>query len=137
MSRANQAKRQRDKRAKARARGLHEAKGARNAQAKVDAAKGLVTYQRAKSDNGQRIQDLMVRAGWDPNEYKDCVVIISDRLIDWMDSYTITDNDGKPLGPTDALLVHKSKLHGMIPDRIADLFWHKGTHTRVVKAGPQ
>lgn len=136
MSKANRDKRKRDKHSKGRAKGLREAKAAREAQAKEAAAKGRPTYVRAASPNGKSIQELMIRAGWDPSGYKDCVVIISTRLIDWMDSYNITDKEGKPLGPDHALLVHKSKLHGMIPDKMADLFWSRKMGKRVVKAGP-
>lgn len=131
MSKITKDKRKRAKREKARQKGLADAAKTRKAQTRT-----RPSFQVAKSQNGARIQALMIRAKWDPAEYKDCVVIINDRLIDWMDSYELTDNEGKPLGPSQALLVHKSKLHGVIPDRIADLFWHRGTNTRVVKTGP-
>jgi hypothetical protein len=94
-------------------------------------------YKQARTPNGQRIQRLLVRTGWPPSQYKDYVVVFGTTLLDWKDRYTVTTTDGKPVGSGEMMLVHKSKLHGMIPRRIADRFWHQATGTRVVKAGPR
>lgn len=107
------------------------------AKAKEPKINGAPKYKRAKTANGQRIQSMLLSLGWDPGRYKDYVVIFGTVLLDWKDRYEATRTDGSPLTTNQILAVHKSKLHGMIPDKIASLFWHKSTGTRVVKAGPR
>lgn len=131
MSRAARDKRKRDKRERGRERGLATADKARKAQ------KGGPRFKMAKTANGQRIQQMLIRVGWNPADYKDYVVIIGTRLIDWADSYNVTNNEGKPVREgSEAIVLHKSKLHEAIPERVADLFWNKRLGTRVIKDGP-
>lgn len=124
-------KRKRDKRARGRAKGLAKAKKARDVAAKPQ-------YKKAKTDNGRRIQQMLIKVGWPVADYKDYVALFGTTLLDWKDRFTCTNTDGQPFNPDGRiLLIHKSKLHGTVPDQLADQMWHPKLNCRVVKAGPQ
>lgn len=97
-------------------------------------------FKRAKTRNGQAIQDLAVSRKWNPARYKDYLIILGTVIMDWKDRYRIevtgasTDALKVPMRP---ILLHKNRAHEVLPIEIADRVWHRHAGCRVQKAGPR
>jgi len=94
--------------------------------------RGHRTYPTA---NAKMIGELM-KAKKVRGNFKDYVIIVGDRLIDWDGSYQIRfegeDADKKPSG---LALLHKRVLDMYIGPELAKQFWNSKTKTRKVKEG--
>ena len=95
-------------------------------------------YTPSKTENGRTIQKLLRAKKMDPRAFKDWVILTPGRMLEWMGSYDITSTEGKPLalGEDTLALIHKRELHGLVPDLIADRFWHRTLKRRVQRKGP-
>ena len=110
-----------------------KSKAARKIAAKVY-AKRKAEHQRVlrsiPTHNAKIIVDLLVsnRVG-KPSDFKNYVIITGNRLVDWagsQDMYRV--EDGKEvgrLGFNGVAIVHKRKLHNIIGDDAADVFWSR------------
>ena len=81
--------------------------------------------------NGKLIQDLMV-AREVKGDYRDFVMIVGARLVDWLGSWDIFNGQGEPVGFEGVLLVHKSKLDTVVDEKFAVKFWDKKLKRRVI-----
>lgn len=75
------------------------------------------------TSNAKMICELMESEGVKGN-YKDYVVIVRDQMMDWAGEYELKMKDGKRVGSEEILLIHKRKLHNIIGDEAAKVFWH-------------
>jgi hypothetical protein len=78
--------------------------------------------------NAKMIYDLM-KEKKARGKYKDHVIIVGSRIIDWLDTYemAITNEFGvKSYGVDGIALVHKSKLSKLIGEEAAKKFWDGG-----------
>lgn len=75
--------------------------------------------------NAKMIHDLMVseKVG---GHYKDYVVLVGKRLVDWQGSYDMVREDGKTVGVNGMALIHKSRLVPIIGKELAKHFWRSG-----------
>jgi len=83
--------------------------------------------------NACRIHGVM-KARKLKGKYKDHVIIVGSRLIDWLGSYEIRvdDEDGlKRYGVDGMALIHKSKLKNIIGEEVASKFWKNGMRTNL------
>lgn len=81
---------------------------------------------RANSPNAKIIHNLMISEKVN-GDFKDYVVLVGKRLVDWQGSYDmIREADGKSVGVDGMALVHKSKLAPVIGDELAKHFWRPG-----------
>jgi hypothetical protein len=79
--------------------------------------------KRPQTPNGQLIQDLIDKAQV-KGFYKDFVVIVGRRLVDWTGSWDMYGSDGQSIGIEGVKLLHKSKLKGLIEGPLLDKLWH-------------
>lgn len=102
-------------------------------------------YALSKTQNGRDIQKMLVNAGKDPRDYKDWVVLMANRMIEWLGSYQITPQSQASVtveqpvsGQVDfgVMLVHKSELHKFIGE-LSDKWWHRKLGRRVQQKGPR
>jgi hypothetical protein len=63
--------------------------------------------------------------------YKDYVLIASNRLIDWTDSWDMYNEQSNTVGVDGVRLVHKNSVHKFIGPKFAERFWNKTTNKRV------
>lgn len=85
------------------------------------------------TDNARKIHDIMKSRNV-RGKYKDYVLIIGSRLIDWLDSYEIAieDEEGtKSFGVDGIALVHKRKLKNLLGEYAASKFWKNGMRTNL------
>lgn len=75
--------------------------------------------------NGSMIRKIMVSNGV-KGHYKDFVVIVNQRLIDWSGSWDIHNTQGEPIGIEGVALIHKSQLRRYVGDDLASRFWKRG-----------
>lgn len=116
-------------------RGRARAKAARERSKAAARERRIKALRPAKTEQGKNIQSLVLQAGGHPNDYKDYVVITGNRMMDWKDAFNVSKTDGKAFATNAVMVLHKSKLHGIVPPRVADMFWNKALGTRVVKSG--
>lgn len=87
----------------------------------------------APTDTGRRIQILLAEKGKSPGRYKDYVVILGDKLLDYRNTYNVSDARGETLAPGGVYLIHKRALHDIFPKSFADKFWRKDLGIRANK----
>jgi len=77
-----------------------------------------------QTPNAKMILDAMRSEGVKGN-YRDYVLLVGDRLIDWKGSHNIVTIDGnKPAHVSGIRLMHKRNLKNVLPEDIAAMFWH-------------
>jgi len=77
-----------------------------------------------RTPNAQMILDAMGAGGVKGN-YRDYVLLVGDRLIDWKGSHGIVNtDDNKPAHVQGIRLVHKKNLKSILPEEVAAQFWH-------------
>jgi len=87
----------------------------------------------ASTPNGQLIQDLMARQGV-KGSYKDYVLLAGNRLVDWTGSWDIMSPGGNPVGYEGVVLLHKSKMRGVIDSPLVERLWHPTLGSRIQRA---
>jgi len=80
-------------------------------------------WKAGKTPNGKMILDIMTAHKVNGN-FKDYVVIVGSRLVEYRRSYDIKLEDGKSLGVNGISLIHKSRLKNVIGDEAAAILWH-------------
>lgn len=95
----------------------------------MDARVGRARQHHAPTPNAKIIRDLMItqkiRGG-----FKDYVVIVGKRIVDWQGSYDMVTENGQTVGVKNMALVHKSKLHNIVGAELAARFWRPGIGRR-------
>lgn len=84
----------------------------------------------ASTRNGELIRDCMLAKGV-KGDYKDFVMLVGARMIDWVDSWDIFKPDGTPIGIEGVLLLHKSQLHRIVDEKFAEKFWNRKLRMRI------
>jgi hypothetical protein len=85
------------------------------------------------TDNARKIYNIMKSKNV-KGKYKDYVLIIGSRLIDWLDSYEIAievEEGTKSFGVDGIALVHKRKLKNLLGEDAASKFWKNGMRTNL------
>ncbi len=102
----------------------------REKQAKKQAKK--LGQVQASTPNGQRIVNTLVSSGiGSPARYKDYVLFVGDRMLDWAATHTVVRESQEAEESGDIFVLHKSKLHQVLGDDIAKDFWDRGKARRV------
>lgn len=77
--------------------------------------------------DGKNIKDLMAEEGV-KGDYRDYVVLMADRIVDYKQAVTVTTSDGKSIklvSDEDSMaLMHKKKLKLIVSEDVARKFWH-------------
>ena len=92
-------------------------------QQEAEAREAYEKWKQSKYANGIMIHDLM-KAHKVNGNFKDYVVIVGNRLIDYRRSFDITLDDEGTLGVDGIALVHKRKLKNIIGEKAAAQLWH-------------
>jgi hypothetical protein len=84
--------------------------------------------------NAKMIHDLMVERKI-KGKYKDYVIIMASKLIDWLNTYeiaiTLKTGEMKRCGVNGIALLHKSKLKNVLDEETAKKFWSHGMRTNM------
>lgn len=89
----------------------------------------------ASTPNGKLIQDLMAKREV-KGHYKDYVMYVGNRIIDWTGAWDAHNEQGEPVGFDGVLLIHMSKLKDHLGEKFASRYWKPGIG-RVALKKPQ
>ena len=65
-------------------------------------------------------------------DYREFVIIIGSKLVDWLESWDAFNAMGEPVGVEGIVLIHKSKLESIVDTKFAAKFWDKKLMRRVI-----
>lgn len=108
-------------------------KSKKNMKKKYHPPKGEKRESPAPTANAKMIIDLM-KSRKLKGKFKDHVIIVGSRLIDWLGSYEIRieeEGEMKKFGVDGVALIHKSKLKNIIGEEPASKFWRNGMRTNL------
>lgn len=79
--------------------------------------------KKLRGPNAKKIVDFLKSEGI-KGDYRDYVLFVGDRLIDYRKSHNIAGLRVKQTNQVGIALVHKKQLIHLLPKKIALLFWH-------------